>query len=504
MMDVLKDDMEDGELDSSDGEDLGGYTPLQRPSNPKPHTQPPPPSQDYDSDDEPPCLPGGNSDSDSEDEEKNGRPAAKSSRPEGAWGRRGALVVEDGGGETFQRMAQAYQADRDARGLNKKKKNNVWGSVVQEESIAESIGSFGVGRQLKDLGSDRGAETYDFTLIAKERKEERRKQRMEEFNKKGEDLDNEMDSYWSKRGVEKEEELDNSSNDEEEKSKPDDAMMQEESGETTEKRGTKRSVKERLGAKKIQLDRFHNETLPAPGEPRQIVDIAEISLVEGSDQDFGEEVAERLKEDKEEMMVDLVKAVGRKVVLDFFKETQKVEREGGMVINNGARRRTPGGVMLHLLRKTERPELKEKLRKFFNDSQKADQRKILAAKKRKQKDFDKEMQDFLSARKRISEEKKEEDNDMEEDGVEEEKLAPLPNVLDMIANSMKGDKSTQLANKKATVTRVSSFKEPEAPPNSVERQERLSPVSKEERALLDYDDDDFLATSGDTEDIELF
>ena len=29
MMDVLKDDMEDGELDSSDGEDLGGYTPLQ-------------------------------------------------------------------------------------------------------------------------------------------------------------------------------------------------------------------------------------------------------------------------------------------------------------------------------------------------------------------------------------------------------------------------------------------------------------------------------------------
>ena len=36
---------------------------------------------DYDSDDEPPCLPGDNSGSDSEDEEKNGRPAAKSSRP---------------------------------------------------------------------------------------------------------------------------------------------------------------------------------------------------------------------------------------------------------------------------------------------------------------------------------------------------------------------------------------------------------------------------------------
>ena len=43
--------------------------------------------------------------------------------------------------------------------------------MVQKESIAEIIGSFGVGRQLKDLGSDRGAETYDFTLIAKEMKQ---------------------------------------------------------------------------------------------------------------------------------------------------------------------------------------------------------------------------------------------------------------------------------------------------------------------------------------------
>ena len=36
---------------------------------------------DYDSDEDPPCLPGDNSGSDSEDDEKNGRPAAKTSRP---------------------------------------------------------------------------------------------------------------------------------------------------------------------------------------------------------------------------------------------------------------------------------------------------------------------------------------------------------------------------------------------------------------------------------------
>ena len=36
---------------------------------------------DYDSDEDPPCLPGDNSGSDSEDDEKNGRPAAKTLRP---------------------------------------------------------------------------------------------------------------------------------------------------------------------------------------------------------------------------------------------------------------------------------------------------------------------------------------------------------------------------------------------------------------------------------------
>ena len=44
--------------------------------------------------------------------------------------------------------------------------------MVQKESIAEIIGSFGVGRQLNDLSSDSGpAETYDFTLRGSNRGE---------------------------------------------------------------------------------------------------------------------------------------------------------------------------------------------------------------------------------------------------------------------------------------------------------------------------------------------
>ena len=53
------------------------------------------------------------------------------------------------------------------------RKNNVWGSLIQEESLTAELGGVGVGRTLKDLNSDRGAETYDFTIRQEERKKER-------------------------------------------------------------------------------------------------------------------------------------------------------------------------------------------------------------------------------------------------------------------------------------------------------------------------------------------
>merc|ERR1712227_1155182 len=135
------------------------------------------------------------------------------------------------------------------------------------------------------------------------------------------------------------------------------------------KRGTKRSVKDRLGDKKMRLDRFKNEVLPPPGQPRQIPDIAEDSLVEGSDEEFGAELAARLQEEKVEMIIDLVKILGRRRVWEFFKETQAVEAKGGMMINNGASRRTAGGVLMHLLRTTEDHETAEEAKTFFRESQ---------------------------------------------------------------------------------------------------------------------------------------
>eukprot|EP00092_Neocalanus_flemingeri_P009436 GFUD01010153.1.p1 GENE.GFUD01010153.1~~GFUD01010153.1.p1 ORF type:complete len:502 (-),score=192.13 GFUD01010153.1:548-2053(-) len=499
----IKDDMEDGEIsDISDGDEpLGHYTPLERPVTAK-AVLPQITNDDYDDydSDDAPALP---CDSDSDSDSGGCRPKAKLARG-GVWGRRDALVVEDGGGDTFKKMAQAFQEDRDTKGLNgKKKKNNVWGSLIQEESLnTEMSGALGVGRSLRDLDSDRGAETYDYTLIAKERREEEKRKRKGEKNKEVSSLDDEMDSYWSKKDDVADDIEDENSSKEEEMDVKD---LKEEGDE--EKRGVKRSVRERLGEKRVRMDRYKNEVLPPPGKPRQIPDIGEENLVEGTDEEFGQELAERLKEEKEDMIISLVKTVGRRSVWKFFKETQKIEASGGMVINNGARRRTAGGVMLHLLRKTEDQAIKENVKTFFNESQKIDnKRKIAVANKRKKKNFEKEMEDFLQARRELEEKHKDnamDDGELKDDGEydenlseEETELAPLPNILSMIADSL-GDKKPCNAVVKPTVTRVSSFKEPDAPPNSVEQAEA-------ERALLDYDEDDFLTSTNETEDIELF
>ena len=114
------------------------YTPLTRPVVKEKTTKSSNISDgEYSSDNEPPGI-GGESDSDSDEDFS--KPKAKQSR-QGLWARRDALVPDDGGGDTFKKMAAAYQMQRDAQGLNKKRRNNIWGSFIQEETLnAEMTG----------------------------------------------------------------------------------------------------------------------------------------------------------------------------------------------------------------------------------------------------------------------------------------------------------------------------------------------------------------------------
>merc|ERR1712029_472512 len=91
-------------------------------------------------------------------------------------------------------------------------------------------------------------------------------------------------------------------------------------------------------------------------------------------------------------------------------------------------------------------------------------------------------EDFLR-RKREMAADKEKDDEMEDDTEkteEEEELKPLPNILSMIASSLNKETSKPASQEvtKVSVGRVSSFKEPDAPPNSVERVEKTLLITR--------------------------
>lgn len=68
--------------------------------------------------------------------------------------------------------------------------------------------------------------------------------------------------------------------------------------------------------------------------------------------------------------VRVVNILGRELSIKLFKETQKIESDGGMLIVNGMRRRTPGGVYLFLLKNCDDISKKQKKDIFLEEPRK--------------------------------------------------------------------------------------------------------------------------------------
>jgi len=147
--------------------------------------------------------------------------------------------------------------------------------------------------------------------------------------------------------------------------------------------------------KKIFIDTFTpNYLLALPGDPVIIPDIAEEVWREASDEELGQELADKLMEEKSEMMVCLVQSLGRDVILDYFWKTQNTEEKGGLVINDGSRRRSSGGVLFHLLRVTKDAKVKEMFAQFLKDKQEINKPPVEVVLEKKEK-LDKEVKEFL-------------------------------------------------------------------------------------------------------------
>jgi len=150
-------------------------------------------------------------------------------------------------------------------------------------------------------------------------------------------------------------------------------------------------VKEKKGF----IDTFTpNYLLALPGECVIIPDIAELAWREASDEELGQELADKLMEEKSDMMVNLVQSLGRNVVLDYFWKTQNTEEKGGLVIMDGSRRRTSGGVLFQLLRVTKDEKVKEMFAQFLKDQQERNKPPVEVVLVKKER-LDKEVKEFM-------------------------------------------------------------------------------------------------------------
>lgn len=94
----------------------------------------------------------------------------------------------------------------------------------------------------------------------------------------------------------------------------------------------------------------------------------------------------------------IVDIIGKEKAIDFFQKTKKIEEGGGMLIMNGSRRRTAGGVYLWLVKNDEHIP-REKIREIFDYDKKehAEQRRAnVAAKRQKSQELIKCLESKLS------------------------------------------------------------------------------------------------------------
>ncbi|XP_017882966.2 phosphorylated adapter RNA export protein isoform X2 [Ceratina calcarata] len=136
------------------------------------------------------------------------------------------------------------------------------------------------------------------------------------------------------------------------------------------------NVKLRLGKKRNSMDVDNQK-----GSARKIGDLS--TTVESTDADVAADIAAKLCEKKDVLIRRIVDIIGKEKAINFYEKTKEIEETGGMLIMNGSRRRTAGGVYLWLV-KTDEHIPQEKIRAIFYYDKKehSDQKKVDAAARR--------------------------------------------------------------------------------------------------------------------------
>ncbi|KAL3866943.1 hypothetical protein ACJMK2_044190 [Sinanodonta woodiana] len=211
-----------------------------------------------------------------------------------------------------------YRKEKDHVSPNRKF-NNVWGSVLQEQTLTQNLSACGVEQPNAQTLIERDVESYDY----KKKFTDNRPRAMPVVNDdslgpfdKVSDLQ-EVDIYPEKRRGKKRKAAHNRIND---------------------------NVKKQFKSisNKIEITAEDSET--------EVVNT----------------IADMLNEPKIELIERIVETIGKGKAIELLHHTKRTEESGGMLTLDGARRRTPGGVYIQLM-KTDKNVTNQQKKQIFKE-----------------------------------------------------------------------------------------------------------------------------------------
>ncbi|XP_026763174.1 phosphorylated adapter RNA export protein [Galleria mellonella] len=308
----------------------------------------------------------------------------------------------------------------------KRNKYNVWCTALQEDLLTEDMVSCDVTKKNRY-----GVESYDYTI----------KYRLD-------------DNYVSKKVF-------NNSDD------------------SYNRSSNKRSNTDRLNAK-LRLGKRVNSNLARDEKhkPRYLPDL--MVTAEESIEMIANDIAEKLSEEKKDLVGRIVQVLGAHKAMEIYKETQRVEADGGMLVMNGTRRRTPGGIYFFLL-KRDVDVSQEMINQIFNEDRKETSRRIRKAR--------------AKSRQKVMEQLKQSLTDSE-----------LPSLLSRGEATVQSEHGSNPPPSPATDARECSSDtdgHSHTDANAPSPARPRSPLPDRTRAIQDYEDDDFLEVMC-NDDMDLF
>ncbi|CAH2042594.1 unnamed protein product, partial [Iphiclides podalirius] len=215
-------------------------------------------------------------------------------------------------------------------------------------------------------------------------------------------------------------------------------------------------------------------------KPRYLPDLM-VTLKDPLD-NIAKEIAEKLSEEKKDLVGRIIQELGASKAIEIYKETQRVEADGGMLVMNGTRRRTPGGIYFFLLKHDEDIS-QAMINQIFNEDRKDTSRKIKKARGK--------------SRQKVMEQLKQSLTDSE-----------LPSLLSRGEATVKTEHGSNPPPSPATDARECSsdtdgHSHTDAPLHSPSRAHSPLPNRTDPRQIQDYDDDDFLEVMC-NDDMDLF